>query len=204
VSDDSGALRLFVAVELPEAWTEALAEMQRRLAELTETPESPRWRWVRPEGIHATLKFLGNVPPERLPWIEASLAAAITQAPGMRLRLGQVGSFMGPGRTLRVLWCGVEGETEELVRLAATVNDACAEAGFEPEKRPFAPHLTLARAGERSVIHVDASFQEQIRSLEAPSTPEFVVQRVSLMRSHLERGGARYERVKSWPAEALT
>ena len=108
-------MRLFVAVELPAAWTEALAQTQRRLAELMETPQTPRLRWVRPEGIHATLKFLGgSVPAELLPDIERVIAGVLTRSPDLHVRLGQIGSFMGPERSLRVLWAGLEGEVQGL------------------------------------------------------------------------------------------
>jgi len=193
-------LRLFVAVELPQAWTEALAQMQGRLAELMETPHTPRLRWVRPEGIHATLKFLGGkVPADLLPDIEKAVGSVVASLPDLRLRLGQVGFFTGPGRSLRVLWAGLEGDVQALGLLADAIDRAIEPVGFGRERRPFAAHLTLARTSEREVIRVDEALADRVRAVTMPDVPELVVRRVSLMCSHLERGGARYERIASWP-----
>jgi 2'-5' RNA ligase len=192
-------LRLFVAIEMPEEWHAALASMQRKLGELLETPQAPRLRWVRPEGMHLTLKFLGNISPDRLPEIEHALAQAVTSPPNVVLRLGNTGYFTGPRRSLRVLWIGVDGDTTALSALAGWVDAACAEIGFEAERRPFAPHLTLARGREDGAIAVDQTLVSRLQAMQVPALPPFMVERVSLMRSHLERGGARYERIASWP-----
>jgi 2'-5' RNA ligase len=194
----SQTLRLFVAVELPETWRRALAEGQRRLAEILETPQTPRLRWVHPEGIHVTLKFLGQVPADRLPEIEAALAAAVTEAPGLQLSLGDVGFFAGRSGVLRVLWAGVQGDRDGLISLAGRIEAACNPMGFERERRAFEPHLTLARAVDYS-LRVDGDLAGRLRTVELPPAPEMRVERVSLMRSHPEPGGARYERIGAWP-----
>jgi RNA 2',3'-cyclic 3'-phosphodiesterase len=194
-------MRLFVAVELPQAWTEALAQMQRRLAALLETPQTPRLRWVRPEGIHATLKFLGgSVPADLLPDIERAIGGVVTSSPDLRLRLGQAGFFTGPGHSLRVLWAGLQGDVQALGSLAGAIDSALQPVGFGGERRPFEAHLTLARTSDRHIITVDQALRDRLRTVELPEVQELLVQRVSLMRSHLERGGARYERLASWPA----
>jgi 2'-5' RNA ligase len=79
--------RLFVAIELPEAWREVLGKAQKALADVFETPRTPRLRWVRPDGIHLTLKFLGNLPGERVDELQSYLAKAVPKAPGLTLSL---------------------------------------------------------------------------------------------------------------------
>ena len=103
---------------------------------------APKLRWVRPEGIHLTLKFLGNVEEHRVPSITDALAKA-TEAFELTIQPSGVGGF--GGRRIRVVWVGLEGDVERLAALATRVDEACGALGFERERRPFAAHLTLAR-----------------------------------------------------------
>ena len=191
-------LRLFVAVELDEDVRQALAALQaelrrRGLAEL---------RWVRPEGVHLTLKFLGETPADKLPAIQEALAAAVAGIAPHRLRLGPLGTF-GNRRGPQVLWVDLEGDAATLARLQRRIDEALAPLGFAREKREFAPHLTLARVrpqSARAAGRVCADVLPQMR----PSEREVEVSEVSLMRSTLGPGGAVYERLATFPlADAL-
>ena len=103
-------------------------------------------RWVPADNLHLTLRFLGNVEPERLERLAASLRG-VSFAP-FGLGLDGVGSF-GRSSAVRVVWLGVGEGQSQLASLAAEVEKRCADLGFEPEERPYNPHLTLARARDR-------------------------------------------------------
>src|SRR5437867_392019 len=98
-------LRLFIAIELPEAWTAALTRAQDTLR----GRGLDGLRWTRPEGIHLTLKFLGNVDERRVPELGASLEQAVAGLRPFTLRLSGLGSFGPPARP-RVVWAGVTGD----------------------------------------------------------------------------------------------
>ncbi|HEY8490910.1 MAG TPA: RNA 2',3'-cyclic phosphodiesterase [Dehalococcoidia bacterium] len=185
--------RLFVALELPEAWRRALARLQgdlraRGLAGL---------RWVRPEGIHLTLKFLGGVPAPRVPEIDAALRAVLAEEPGFALRLGAPGTFGGPRP--RVVWVGVEGAVPALASLQRRVEAALVPLGFPPEARPFAPHLTLARVPEGTAPGLRRTLAAALAQVGPPPAPEFRVRSVSLMESFLRPDGAVYVRRAAYP-----
>ena len=192
--------RLFVALELPASWTAALGELQDKMrnaiaAELGS--DAPRLRWTRAEGIHLTLKFLGATPRSKSAAIDRALREAVQGSSPFILRLGKPGTF-SDRRGPRVLFVDVEGDIEPLKGLARSVDNALVDAEFARDKRPLQPHLTLARVPEdvpgpaRERL---ATIAESVRT-PRPGPQEF--RELSLMQSHLERGGARYERVRSY------
>jgi len=188
------SLRLFVACELPGEVREALAAVQR----LLQDRGAEGLRWVRPEGIHLTLKFLGEVPARRLETIERALARAVREPFRLSVRLGRMGSF-GGSTGLRVVWVGLEGDVEELARLAVLVEGALEPLGFPRERRPFAAHLTLARVKEGASPQDRRRLFELVHSLELPPPPGATLETVSLMQSTLEAGGARYQCLARFP-----
>ena len=140
-------MRLFLALELPPGLRAVVDEVRGGL-----TSRLSGWRWTRADAVHLTVRFLGETASETIAravplWREA--AAAV---PAFGIRLGGVGVFPGPRRP-RVLWVGVVDEPDEgrLAALAEGVETACRAAGFLPDRRPFTPHLTLARAAEGAV-----------------------------------------------------
>jgi 2'-5' RNA ligase len=188
------SLRLFVACELPDEAREALAAVQRLLQERG----AEGLRLVRPEGIHLTLKFLGEVPARRLEAVERVLARAVREPFCFSVQMAKLGSF-GGSTGLRVVWVGLEGEIEGLARLAARVDAALESLGFARERRPFAAHLTLARVKEGASPQDRSRLFELVRSLEVPPLPALTLDAVSLMRSTLEPGGARYQCLARFP-----
>ena len=200
-ADQEQRLRLFVAVELPETWRAGLSrlmsQMQAALAADAQT-KTIRVRWVRPDGIHLTLKFLGETPAGSLAAINAALARAAPATPAIRLDVGRVGSF-SDRRALRVIWVGIGGETQKLAALAQRVDIELAATGYPRERRPFAAHLTLARLPDQLSPTQREQVLSAVQSFPAPSIPSFSVERLSLMRSHLGPGGARYERLAAFP-----
>jgi RNA 2',3'-cyclic 3'-phosphodiesterase len=133
-------LRLFIAFELPDDWRLALQTVQRDLSRAG----LGYLRWVRPEAIHLTLKFLGEAGRHLLPDINQGMLAATKQARPFELRLVGLGSFGSRGR-VRVLWAGVEGELKLLQQIQIAIDAEMVSIGFARETRPFSPHLTVAR-----------------------------------------------------------
>ncbi len=185
-------LRLFVAVDLPRRVRDAVGRLQGDLRALGLRD----LRWVRPEGIHLTLKFLGDTPAERVPLIEESLGAAVRASAPFRLALGSPGTF-GHTRAPRVLWVDVSGDVARLRELQAGVERQLVEAGFAEEEREFSPHLTLARIRQPPS---PGTAERVARALEAVSPPNagFEVEEVVLMRSTLRPEGAVYGRLSAF------
>jgi len=187
-------LRLFVACELPPEMKAALTSLQEALRK----KGAPRLRWVRPDGIHLTLKFLGAVPQHKVAAICEALAPTVLGMPPLALALAEVGTF-GDRRGPRVVWVGMQGDLEPLARLQQRIEKALEPLGFPLEGRAFSPHLTLARvpddvgSGERQAL------RELAKATSAPTAPPVTIRELSLMRSILGPGGAVYERVVAFP-----
>jgi 2'-5' RNA ligase len=131
-------MRTFVGLSLPDAHRETLAAHLAECARL-----APAYRWVEPDALHLTLRFIGQVEPGVLDEVRHGLAA-IRAAP-FRLALGERGTF-GPRRSPRVVWLGVGEGLDACTALAAGVEEACQAAGLEADPRGFRAHVTLARA----------------------------------------------------------
>lgn len=144
-SSSSGrdTVRAFVALELPAGLRSAIerlsAELRPRLAGL---------RWVRPEGVHLTLRFLGDASPSQVERLRESLGPAAARCPRTEVAVGDLGLFPERGSP-RVLWLGLE-LPEPIKALQAACEAAAVEAGFPAEPRPFRPHLTLGRWRDRA------------------------------------------------------
>ena len=138
-------VRTFVALELPGVVGQTLADTIERLK-----GAAGGVRWVRPEGIHLTLKFLGDVEETRIPEIVAAVQQASGGTAPFTLQTSEVGGFPRLERA-RVLWVGLEGDLETLAGLQMEVEGALGTLGFPPERRRFFPHLTLGRARRHPV-----------------------------------------------------
>lgn len=179
-------MRLFLAVELSDEVRAALA----RCAEELQRTE-PGWRWVRPEGMHLTLRFLGEVDVARLLGLSPRWRRAASKGPPAEIEVGGLGTFPPRGRP-RVLWIGLQDRSGG--RLAATVQaleQAARAAGFPAEDRPFAPHLTLARAA--------AEGRPRRPEVTVGTLGSFRADSVTLFRSVPGRGGAVYTALERYP-----
>ena len=185
--------RTFIALELDESLQRFLGEIISQAAR-----ELPNLRWVDPAGIHLTLAFLGELTDEQLAAaINASEVAAQKAIP-FEYRLKGLGIFGSPNQP-RVIWMGVEeqlsGQVEgsPLQRLHRALNKELEQRGFEVEKRPFSPHLTLARVKQPLSPYELQSLQRLLHSKQAAvSSPFYHVNHLSVMKSMLSRAGAKY------------
>ena len=137
-------VRCFIAVELS---AEAKAEVQRLTKAVSEL-EIRGVRAVRPEGVHVTLRFLGDIESDAVPRAIAAIRASASQSRPFDLSLAEVGAFPN-NRSARVLWAGASGDTDDLEELHERVESELAAVGFRRDRRRFNPHITLARLRER-------------------------------------------------------
>ena len=177
-------MRLFVALPLPAPVLMGLAGLCSGL---------PGARWVRPENMHVTLRFIGEVDGADAD--DAHMALSQVRGRAFPLALTGLGSFQS-SRKLRLLWAGVEDEPG-LVRLRDDVDKALVHSGLEPERRKFKPHVSLARftrqPGNKMGPYLEAHG--------AFSAGPFPVTAFVLMRSYLNRAGAHYEVMADYPLE---
>ncbi|NLP12868.1 RNA 2',3'-cyclic phosphodiesterase [bacterium] len=175
--------RSFVCIELPEDIRKILADLQNRLRPLAKGTV----RWPRAEGLHLTLKFLGDVELDRLDAAADALMRGCAESHGFQLCLRGTGAFPDL-RSPRVLWAGLVEPSGELEKLQARIEKAFRAAGFAAEERPFSPHLTIARVkAPREAAALTRRWQ--VTSLE---NLWFSVEEVVLMRSDLRSDGAVY------------
>jgi len=185
-------MRLFVAIELPGDVREALGRLQHEL----QRRGLEKLRWVQPEGIHLTLKFLGETPAERVTAISEALAGVAVGIAPHELTLGGLGTF--GGSRPRVLWLDLGGDVEAVRALQERIESALGELGFERETRGWSPHLTLARVRPEAAREAASAIPTALGAVDAPSGV-IAVREVSLMRSTLRPGGAVYERIAAFP-----
>ncbi len=133
------ALRTFIAIDVPPAVLDTITCIQNRFKSL-----GVHASWVKPGNIHLTLKFLGDTDPDRIPGIQNKLAETLVPFAPFRLSLSSAGVFPNT-KSPRVLWVGLKDEEGTLETLQTVIEKALESAGFPMDKRPFSPHLTLAR-----------------------------------------------------------
>ncbi|MCC6235983.1 MAG: RNA 2',3'-cyclic phosphodiesterase [Dehalococcoidia bacterium] len=191
-------MRLFVALELPEAWRAAALTLRLEWERGLDEEARRALRWVEPELLHLTLRFLGEFADTGVPQLQAALDAHVATLP-LALTAHEVGTFGAP-RRVRTLWLGVAGELERLAALAAEVERAVVEAGAAPEARTFAPHITLARVRERASERAREQVARAAQAVRAPPL-EVRATEVVLVRSHLGSGPPRYEVLSRHPRQ---
>lgn len=184
----AGAIRAFIAAELPESVKKAAADAVAYLGR-----KGLRLRWVKPENMHLTLKFLGDTDPALVPELAAALGQSVSGAAPIALSAEGLGVFPNPARA-RVVWMGLSGETARLAALAGGLDSLLSDLGFEPETRPFAAHLTLGRSRDRVDGGLLARAMAQYaQSGRAPAA--FTLDRLVLFKSDLRPQGPIYTRL---------
>ncbi len=175
-------LRAFIALELDLRLREAMADLQAQLR-----PRLAGIRFVHPEGIHLTLRFLGPTRPQQIARLQPSLAGAASECPPFAASISGVGTFPDRGSP-RVLWLAV-ALPEPALELQRSCERAARAAGFDREERPFRAHLTLGRWRERAP-------QPELAAVDLGSTR---LETLVLLRSELRRDGAVYTPLERFP-----
>jgi RNA 2',3'-cyclic 3'-phosphodiesterase len=178
--------RLFVAVPLP---TDARAAIEELVAGLPVPADRRPVRWVRLDGLHVTLRFVGPTLDERLQPLREAVDAVAAGARPFTVTLSGAGTFPPAGRP-RALWLGITNGADELGSLASALDRQLTGAGWPSDDRPFRPHLTLARAD--GVWSGAQTARELIRAA-ADLVLSFPADRLVLFESHTGGGPARYE-----------
>lgn len=180
-------VRVFVSVGLSDEAREALVDAVERIRH--EVPDGVQW--ARPDGMHLTLKFLGNIPSANVLALLGCVGELASANRAFGLKLTGLGMFPNR-RKPRVLWAGVGGDLDALSSLQIGAEDTINALGYPPEQRPFRPHITLGRP-RRSVSDAQlARIGAVVSGLTPPPPVSWQVDRVDVMRSELHPSGARY------------
>jgi 2'-5' RNA ligase len=179
-------MRLFIAIELPEDSKKLITKVQSILKD-----RGLDAGWTKPEGIHLTLKFLGEVEETKVNGINTALSDACKGIQRLQLEIAEAGAFPNT-RNPRVIWLGVSGDTEQLASLQRAIEAAMTKIGFEKEERKFSPHLTLARI---KAPRPRDNWPQALESIKDVKFPAFSAASVSLMKSELKPSGAVYTEI---------
>ena len=182
-------IRSFIAIELPDELKLELARLEARL----KSDKQPWVKWVSPEGIHITLKFLGNIAAETTGEITKAMEEAVQGISPFHLEVKGLGVFPNL-RRVQVAWVGIIGEVDKLSQLQKRIETSLIPLGFAPESRAFTPHLTLARLRDQASLDERQRFGQLIANTKFETASAIEVDAVSLMRSQLTREGAIYSR----------
>jgi RNA 2',3'-cyclic 3'-phosphodiesterase len=187
-------VRLFVAIELPDSWRDAAREARATIE--TALPDARLLRWVDPDLMHLTLRFLGEVdegPVETLRERLDEIAPFDVAIAG-----GTPGTF-GPPRRTQVVWLGVGGDVARLEAVAREVEAAAVAAGLPPDERTFRPHVTLARVRREATPAQREAVARAVGALDLGLPAPSNVSEVALVRSHLIPRGPHYEVLSRHP-----
>ncbi len=184
----SDTIRAFIAIQLPEEITAFIRKIQEGLGAY-----GFKVRWVRPENIHLTLKFLGDITDENIRQTSRVISDAAGEYAPISLGVKGIGVFPGVKRP-RVIWIGINGQTGELAGLQKTLDGKLEAIGFKKEKRSFKGHLTIARVkgnlDTRRLIDAMKEFGEY-------ESKTFIADKVFLFKSELKPSGAVYTKLMS-------
>jgi len=183
-------IRSFIAIELPEEVKSGLHRLQAEL----KLPQHTFVKWVGPESIHLTLKFLGNISPQKVSEVAKVMEQASNGVSPFQVEITEVGAFPNL-RQPRVLWLGIRGEINKLVAWQQRIDNGLAPLGFAKETRPFTPHLTLARLREGVSPGDRRDFGELVMKTPVEVNYKVDAKSLSLMKSQLLPGGAVYSRL---------
>jgi 2'-5' RNA ligase len=176
-------MRTFIAIELDKAIKDTLEAFIQKL-----DPVSAGIRWVKPQGMHLTLKFLGDVPGERIPEIQSVLGILAKDYASFPLTLKGTGTFPPAPQIPRVVWVGIE-ENEPLRNIQARVENELHKIRFPKEKRKFQPHLTLGRVKKPQNIKL---IMEMLHRYEQAMFGTMNMNRLIFYKSTLKPSGAEY------------
>jgi 2'-5' RNA ligase len=180
-------IRTFIALELPPSVISLLDKVQEDLKSM-----QLQAKWVRPENIHLTLKFIGNIDPGDTDKIGGAMMDAVDNLAAIHLVARGVGVFPGIKRP-RVIWVGLGGQIQLLFAVQRALEENLAALGFKKEKRPFKGHLTLGRFKQT----VDPNTIRQIiREYANLYSEEFTARRIILYKSDLKPTGAVYSQLQ--------
>ncbi|MGD9105473.1 MAG: RNA 2',3'-cyclic phosphodiesterase [Desulfobacterales bacterium] len=179
-------IRTFIAIELPEKIIYTIGKVQKEIKSY-----GLKIRWVRPENIHLTLKFLGDIKKTDTEKVARAVSESVTGYPPISLAVKGIGVFPGIKRP-RVIWLGVSNQLDMLTVLQKTLDEKLEEIGFPKEKRPFRGHLTLGRIKSKIDPKTLNTVLKEFIQFESE---RFFADRIILYKSELKPKGAVYTKL---------
>ncbi|MFC1998198.1 RNA 2',3'-cyclic phosphodiesterase [Chloroflexota bacterium] len=183
-------IRTFIAIELPPDVKATLADLHTNLS----AGKDASAKWVNPNSIHLTLKFLGNINPEAIPQITDAMTKSAKNVKPFSLQLNEIGAFPN-ARSPRVVWVGLKGDTEILSELQKHLERSLDAVGFPPENRAFSPHLTLGRVHNGIRSNQRQALSERLSTAKLKAKQTFHINSIELMKSELTPKGAIYTKL---------
>lgn len=190
-------IRSFIAIDLPASVRAELASLVEKL----KARQHPFVKWVEPENMHLTIKFLGNVAVDSIPQIVDAMSTVARCHYPFELQVTGTGAFPNWQRP-QVVWVGVRGQLDRLNGLQKELEAVLSPLGFPPEPRAFSAHLTLGRLRERVTADERRRFAQFAQNVKFETNLSFEVNAIRLMRSQLTPAGPIYSelaRVKLGP-----
>ena len=185
-------IRSFIAIELPGELKLGLTRLQEKLKTASGAPV----KWVEPGNIHLTLKFLGDVNAGITGRITVALEEAARDTHPFDIEVSGLGVFPNTKR-VQIIWTGLAGELEKLGLLHKRIEESLIPLGFPAEKRPFTPHLTIARVRDYARPDERLKLGELIAAAGFETKYRINVNAIQLMRSQLTREGPIYSRISA-------
>jgi 2'-5' RNA ligase len=180
-------IRAFIAIELSHEIKQVLERAQSQLKSRSRASV----KWVEPKSIHLTLKFLGNIETGMVSKVNATLENAVAGIKPFKLGPGGLGVFPNLGR-VRVVWIGLEGETDRLIYLQNRIENELQILGFSAEARGFSPHLTLGRVRDDAAPVERQELGKLIGEIKPEIAGMMMVNSIKLIKSQLTPTGPIY------------
>ncbi|MFO7953053.1 MAG: RNA 2',3'-cyclic phosphodiesterase [Bacillota bacterium] len=174
-------MRLFIALELSGEQKDEVISLQDKLKSYLDGV-----RWVKPAGMHLTLKFLGDTEPQKVEQVKEAMDNAVLDLESFEVSYGRGGIFPSPAKA-KVIWLGLNDGEDNVIKLAQKVERALQDYGFAPDKREFTPHLTIGRIKKRIPKNIIEQFIDQEKTFQ---TAKFKIEEVVLFESQLTPQGA--------------
>jgi 2'-5' RNA ligase len=188
---DEKSIRAFLAIDPPQEIFNEIIKIQERLRKTLQKDI----RWVKPEGIHLTLKFFGYIYDSDIANISDVVKNSVANMKALLLNVRSIGAFPSVNRP-RVLWLGIDGDTDALINLQVKIDAGLESYGFKKEDRPFRPHLTLARIKEPKGL---VGLAETVKKNEDYIAGSFTAGGLTLFKSDLKPTGAIYTKLDYFP-----
>jgi len=187
-----GLLRTFIAIEFPQSIRDAI---EKQTARLRQTLGSDLVRWIPSQNMHLTLKFLGDTASSHVDFLKQMLTREADSHPQFDLQISGLGSYPTPKRP-RILWVGLHAP-EELSALQTSIEASASRLGYEPEEKPFSPHLTIGRVRQNATPADLPKVRAAIDNIQLGNIGTARVDSVHLFKSDLQPGGSIYTKLFS-------
>jgi len=178
-------IRAFIAVELPGELKQELAALETQLKKNS----PPVVKWVDPESIHITLKFLGETSDAVIDELLLAMGESVAGVSPFKLEVGKIGAFPAVDRP-QVIWVGISGDMEKLAQLQKNLEQNTEQLGFKRESRPFSPHLTLGRVREGARVKEIQRIGKLLNETPFTAKHNIEAHEINLLKSQLTRAGA--------------